>query len=194
MSITSGLTTLEEWSHFCSLSARTRDPEHRGEPSFAASFADLELTPLLCAINALPLSLRKAASQALNGYKIIHYWHGSALAAAQRSADREGTRIGRAGCACCQPEWLARATKLHNSLILLDCRLSSRRLECKRNFRQKCPQNRLRPGNQALGAPDRRGSSFNSMSFSNINLTPIGVLPWSIHATPRRITCWRLLH
>jgi hypothetical protein len=177
MYITSGLTTSEEFVVFCFLSAYIQATRHRRRRPAAPCPFDSVVSPLLCGINRLPRGSRKAGHRPLDRGQIIQYRPGSALAAVSKRARQEATQTCPIRDGRCQPDCRARTTQFHNLLILLDGKLSHRRLECKQNFRQKCPQNRLRPGRLALAARPRPVPSPNSMSPYNLNLLPIGVLP-----------------
>ncbi len=191
MNITIGLTTPNEFVDFCPRSAHIQSARGRTGSTADSNGCRSKLTPLICAIHPQFDCFRNTSSQASNWGEMVPYCLPFALAAACKPTKHETRQFCSTEVSCYRPDRPVRTTRPHNPLILQDGKLSHRRLECKQNFRQKCPQNRLRADRLAFDAEAGPGPSPNLVSRFKLNLPRRGVLPWRIHAILWRIRCWQ---
>jgi len=176
MCITTGLTTSKEYTASILLPARIPGSRYGGRHPTAIRAVDFEPSPFISVNNMSPFDSRKALFRARNRGQTAPLRPGFALAAASGPGARQTPQVHPIPDVCCQSDGPARTTHFHNPLILLDGKLSCRRLECKQNFRRKCPQNRLRTFKLASGVEPKPSPSPNLMSRRNLNPLPIGVL------------------
>jgi len=176
MHITTGLTTPEEFWLCPFLPTQRLGSRHgRGRPTTTHGY-EFKISPFISDINALLSGSVKALFRVRNGGQTAPLSPpGFVLAAASTSGGQQTIQVHLIRDARCQSDSPVRTTQFHNPLILLDCKLTCRRLECKQNFRQKRPQNRLRAARLVPAVQPTPGPSPNPMSRCNLNPLLTGV-------------------
>ncbi len=183
MDITIGLTTPEELAVFCDTARYAAGVRYRRRWVGAKGAHTSAISLCFSVANRSPCALTKAPVQASNGGQTLQPWPPCLLALASKRQRRKVAQIHPIRDTRCRSDCLDRAIQFRDPLIDLDCKLSHRRLECKQNFRQKRPQNRLRIWSAARDPKPNPDLSLNPMWRCNLNLVTIGVFPWPMHAT-----------
>jgi hypothetical protein len=203
MCITNRLTTTDNSADFSFLLARIRAPGRGRGISPTDSVCRSLISSLLCVIQLSVCTFKHDRSRGSSRNQTIQRRPATPLAEAreQRKSDESLIRVVRSSR--CHSYCPAQRAKYHNPFILLNLKLSHRRLECKRNLRPKYPQNRLRasglavPGHTTavaspLRALDQSRNRLITMSCCFLKLLLIGGFRWPIHVIPCRTGHWRL--
>ena len=175
MYITIGLTTPEVFGVCLFLPTHRLGSRHGRRRPTATRVHEITLNLFISVIKASLLGFRRALSQPRNRGPVAPLSPRLVLATASTPGGRQTTQVRPIRHALCQSDSAVPAAQFHNPLILLEGKLTCRRLECKQNFRQKCPQNRLRTAGLASGLQPKPSPSPNLMSRCNLNPLPTGV-------------------
>lgn len=197
MFITSGLTTLEEFEDSSFLRGKVRARQYgRGQPPNGTRYISF-VNPSVSVINRQTLSSIEEPSRRSCGLHVLPLR--APAVPAETSQPRRGSKaqMSRFRKIRNQRYRPSRSTRYHASLTQLSRSLFERRLDCKRNFQPKCPQNRLRTRKRTRGANLRLGGRLaflhagpgpkpplTRMFCCFLNLLSIGAFSWRIHVIP----------
>jgi hypothetical protein len=194
MAFTIGLTTIEHFEGFSFFRTNLRvSPYGRGQPVSGCPCESL-ISPLLSFINPSVFDPREEPLEHSRGRQIVPLWAVTLPAEASKPVMERKSHLCPVRNALAHGYRTTRRAEYHVSLIHLAASLGERRLECKRNFQRKRPQNRLRaqsvgrgrgPGFEGHRAPFRARSDLRPpltpISRYVLNPLSIGAFPWRMH-------------